>query len=127
MDPRVCKVIGMLQAEAPNVQDGLAAATDNATEPVEKLSTEELALSVCLSESRLRALFKMDTGLTPTQYLKKIKMEKAREMAETTRLKIGEIMTLLGFDDPSHFKRDFKSEHGLSLIECRRRRQEEDK
>ena len=54
-------------------------------------------------------------------------MEKAKEMAEITHLKITEILTILGLDDPSHFRRDFKGEYGLSLTEYRRRRREDDK
>ncbi|MGH9844453.1 MAG: helix-turn-helix transcriptional regulator [Blastocatellia bacterium] len=127
MDPRVREVIEILRAQVPNVQDDSRVANRNAQKPIENFSTEKLAQSVNLSETRLRALFKADTGMTPDQYLKKIRMERAREMAETTHLKITEILTILGLDSPSHFRRDFKGEYGLSLTECRRRRREDDK
>jgi two-component system, response regulator YesN len=61
------------------------------------------------------------------QYLKKLKMERAREMAETTHLKITEILEILGFDSPSHFRRDFRRKYGRSLTKCREERGESDK
>lgn len=123
MDPRVHKVVEILQANVSGVQNDSRDANRSAVRPIENLSTEKLALSVNLSETRLRTLFKIDTGMTPNQYLKKIKMEKAKEAAETTYLKITEILTILGVGDQSHFERDFKREFGITLTECRRRRQ----
>jgi transcriptional regulator GlxA family with amidase domain len=127
MDPRIREIMEMLQNQVSIAQANPRTTTGEAAKQDEKLSTEELAFSVNLSESRLLVLFKADTGLTPMQYLKKLKMERAREMAENTHLKITEILEIFGFDNPSHFRRDFKREHGSSLIECRRKWREDGK
>jgi len=121
MDPRVREVIEILQAQVSNVQDNSGVANRKPAKATEKLSTEKLALSVNLSETRLRALFKADTGMTPNQYLKRIRLEKARELAETSHLKFTEILVVLDVGDRSHFKRDFRREFGLSLTEYRRK------
>jgi two-component system response regulator YesN len=79
-----------------------------------KVPIKELAQSVNLSASRLRHLFKDRTGLSPTQYLKVQRMQKARELLENTFLTVKEIMLRVGVRDKSHLTRDFKKVYGLS-------------
>jgi AraC family transcriptional regulator, arabinose operon regulatory protein len=73
-----------------------------------------LAAFVNLSPSRLRHLFKDETGLTPAQYLKRLRLERARELLDRSFLRLKEVLPLVGIDDESHFVRDFKKAHGLS-------------
>lgn len=80
-----------------------------------------LASSVDLSASRLRHLFKDETGLTPAQYLKRLRLERARELMEGSFLRVKEVMPQLGITDESHFVRDFKKTHGLPPIRYRHR------
>jgi two-component system response regulator YesN len=72
-----------------------------------------LAASVNLSPSRLQHLFKDETGLTPAQYLKRLRLERAKELLEGSFLRLKEVMPLVGITDESHFVRDFKKAHGL--------------
>ena len=51
-----------------------------------------LAASVNLSPSRLRHLFKDETGLTPAQYLKRLRLERARELLDTSFLRLKEVI-----------------------------------
>ena len=83
-------------------------------------SLDELARVVNLSSSRLRHLFKDHTGLTPVAYLKTLRLEKAKELLETTFLSHKEIMKRIGVQDKSHFARDFKNVYGLSPSRYRR-------
>ena len=85
----------------------------------QELALDEVARSVNLSPSRLRCLFKSETGMPPTQYLKHLRMQEARELAESTFLNVKEIMNRLGMRDESHFVRDFKRIHGLTLGQFR--------
>ena len=80
---------------------------------------DDLAQSLNLSPSRLRYLFKTETGLTPAQYLKHLKMEKAKELAESTNLRVNQILAMIEVGDGSHFLRDFKNAYGLTLSEYR--------
>ena len=80
---------------------------------------ETLANSVNLSSSRLRHLFKDETGLTPAQYLKRLRLERARELMEDSFLRLKEVMPQVGISDESHFVRDFKKKHGLPPIKYR--------
>ena len=59
-------------------------------------------------------LFKGEVEVSPTQYIKKRRMEKARELLETTDLQIKEIAATVGYCESSHFVRDFEKAYGLS-------------
>lgn len=72
-----------------------------------------MAASVNLSYSRLEHLFKAETGMTPVSYLKKLRIEKARQLLETTFLTNQQIIIQVGMYDESHFAKDFKKTYGL--------------
>jgi len=78
---------------------------------------DELAREVNLSSSRLRHLFKEETGLSPAQYLRSLRMERARELGEGTFLRVKEIMNSVGLRNKSQFTRTFKRAHGLTPAE----------
>jgi AraC family transcriptional regulator of arabinose operon len=97
MDPRVCRVIEIMNAEFHRA-----------------LSPEELARTVNLSDSRLRHVFKLETGTSLVHYLRQLRMARAKDLTETTFLTVKEIMAAVGFQDASHFVRDFQKVYGLS-------------
>lgn len=86
-----------------------------------RITLEEIALSAQLSRSRLFHLFKSEVGLPPGQYLKTLRLEKARQLLETTMLSIKEITAAAGFHDQSHFVRDFKKAYKLTPSQYRSR------
>jgi transcriptional regulator GlxA family with amidase domain len=86
------------------------------------LNYKVLAASVNLSPSRLRYLFKVETGLTPAQYLKRQRLERARDLLDKSFLRLKEVMPLVGINDESHFVRDFQKAHGLSPRRYRQHR-----
>lgn len=87
-----------------------------------RLSVSRLAASVNLSYSRLEHLFKAETGVTPINYLKRLRIEKARELLETTFLTNQQIIVRVGICDESHFVRDFKKAYDLSPSQYRKER-----
>lgn len=87
----------------------------------ENISLDELAGSVNLSRSRFAHLFRQQTGVAPGRYLRDFRLDRARLLLETTFLSIKEIMAAVGFNDPSHFSRDFHDAFGASPREWRKR------
>src|SRR4030095_7670839 len=81
----------------------------------------EMAQFVNLSPSRLRFLFKRQVGMAPAQYLRAFRMQRARELLETTFLSVKEIRTSVGVNDHSHFVREFKKSYGLTPAQYRMR------
>lgn len=77
------------------------------------LRLKEVAHSVNLSASRLQHLFKADTNMTAAQYLKSLRMQRAKQLIDTTFLNTKEIMQRVGMKDESHFVREFKKTYGL--------------
>ncbi len=79
-----------------------------------ELSLDDLAQVVNLSTWHLSHLFKIEIGEPPIQYLKRIRMQRAKELLETTFLSVKEISGKVGLMDESHFVRNFKKEFGRS-------------
>ena len=77
-----------------------------------KLSLGEIANSVNLSVWYLSHLFRTETGLSPIEFLRMLRMERARHLLRTTSLSVREIASNVGIHDPSHFVRDFKKRYG---------------
>jgi len=86
-----------------------------------ELSLDVLAQAVNLSTSRFRHLFKAETGTTPAQYLKSLRMSRAKKLVETTFLNIKQIMCSIGVRDKRHFAKDFERTYGLTPTQYRAR------
>ena len=82
--------------------------------PRRELTLDEMAHHVRLSPWHLCHLFKAETGTSPTQYLKALRMDQAKFLLETTLLSVKEVMAQVGINDESHFVRAFKETYGLS-------------
>ena len=79
----------------------------------------DLAALINLSTSRFRALFTGQTGVSPAQFLQRLRLRRARLLLEHTFLSVKEVMAAVGYSDPSHFARDFRRAHGASPSELR--------
>ena len=79
-----------------------------------ELSLAEFAQSVNLSVWRLCHIFKSDVGMPPIRYLRLLRMERAKDLLESSFLSVKEIAFRVGLNDESHFVRDFKSTYGFS-------------
>jgi transcriptional regulator GlxA family with amidase domain len=80
-----------------------------------------LAETLNLSASRLRHLFKQETGVSFKGYVRKERMNRARRLLETSFLTIKEAARRSGISGVSHFVRDFEREFGLSPARYRKR------
>jgi transcriptional regulator GlxA family with amidase domain len=79
-----------------------------------ELSLAQFAQSVNLSVWRLCHIFKADVGMPPIRYLRLLRMERAKNLLESSFLSVKEIAFQVGLNDESHFVRDFKSTYGFS-------------
>ncbi|RXZ81831.1 AraC family transcriptional regulator [Paenibacillaceae bacterium] len=68
-----------------------------------------------LSRNYLIIKFKQAYGMTPTQYLCAVRVQRAKELAVHSNLTIGEIALQVGYADVHTFGRMFKSKTGMSL------------
>ena len=84
-----------------------------------QLSLDEIAQSINVSPWHLCRLFKIGTGTSVNQYLLGLRMQKAKELLETTCLRVKEIMNQVGIRDESHFARTFKKLYRVSPSQYR--------
>jgi len=84
-----------------------------------QLSMSTLSRRVNLSVTRFRQLFKKELGLSPMQYIKRVRLERAANLLQTSFLSIKEVGFHTGLGDTSHFVRDFKKRYGLTPGEFR--------
>ena len=84
-----------------------------------QLSTAAMAHLVNLSASRLEHLFKRETSMSPQQFFKFARLRHAKLLLQTSFLTIKEIMVHSGFNDASHFVRDFKRVYGKTPTQYR--------
>jgi transcriptional regulator GlxA family with amidase domain len=66
------------------------------------------------SKDPLCRVFRSKTGMSPVQYLKCLRMEKARYLLQSSSLTVREISSRVGIPDDSHFVRDFKKAYGAT-------------
>jgi len=85
-----------------------------------KITSSELARAANLSSSHLSRIFKSHTGLSPGEYLRRLRMEKARYLLATSLLSVKEIMGAAGYNSKSHFVRHFKRSFRTTPSEYRR-------
>lgn len=82
-----------------------------------KISIEKLASDLSIGRRNFDRRFIKATGLTPLDYLQRVKMEAAKKMFETTRKNVNEIMYEAGYNDAKAFRDVFHRITGLSPLE----------
>lgn len=89
------------------------------TEYDQDITLSGLAERLYLNPNYLSTLFKNETGTTFTQALLRIRMDKAKELLRTSKLKIYEVGNKVGYADSAHFSRVFKNHENMSPYEYR--------
>ena len=80
---------------------------------------EDLADKCNLSLSHVKHLFKKETGIPPTEYINRKKIEKAEELLLNSDLLIKDIAYDLGFSSPAYFATVFKQYKGYAPTKCK--------
>jgi transcriptional regulator GlxA family with amidase domain len=81
----------------------------------------ELARHLAVSERTLNRRFKQAVGDPPLHHLQTLRIDVAKRLLETRRLKVDSVSARVGYSDLSTFRRLFKRETGLSPREYQRR------
>ncbi|WP_417763098.1 helix-turn-helix domain-containing protein [Shewanella sp.] len=81
--------------------------------------TEEFSLAVLaqqaqLSEFHFNRLFKQATGMPPSRYHIKLRIDKAKQLLRETNLNVLEVAMSVGYANSSHFARLFRKETGTT-------------
>jgi AraC family transcriptional regulator, arabinose operon regulatory protein len=122
-----------LLAQLAAERDGRAAAREPITR-VQNHLREHLAAPVSVpalaslagfSSSHFSARFRTVTGYSVTEYVKRLRMARARQLLITSDRTVAEIAAAVGYPDPFYFSRHFSTVNGVSPRDYRARDQAE--
>lgn len=88
----------------------------------EPFSLATLADIAGISEFHFNRLFKKATGMPPSQYQIKLRVDQARHLLRETAVSVVDIANDVGYSNPSHFARLFRKETGFTPSDYRRQR-----
>ncbi len=82
-----------------------------------ELDLKEILSSGNYTENYMRRKFREQTGLTPTEYLARLRVDYAKQLLEQKKLlnlSIGDIAGMCGYYDERYFSRVFRAKTGMS-------------
>jgi transcriptional regulator GlxA family with amidase domain len=81
---------------------------------------DQMAASVALGPRTFARRLEKFTGLSPVQFLQRMRVERAVDLIKTTRLPFDEIARQVGYEDPSTLRRVMRRQIGAGVRELRR-------
>jgi len=84
------------------------------THLAEPMSVPSLARLAGMSTSHFAALFKASAGTGVVEYVKRLRIARARELLVTTDATVAEIAAAVGYSEAFYFSRQFRSVNGVS-------------
>lgn len=85
------------------------------------ITLDNIAQSAHLSVSFFSRKFRQETGYAPIEYFNHLRIQRACQLLHFSKLRINEVASQLGIDDPFYFSRLFKKQMGISPVEYRKR------
>jgi transcriptional regulator GlxA family with amidase domain len=83
-------------------------------------SLDEMAERVNISASHLGRLFRSETGISPKEYLRQLRLEHASRLLRESFLSVKEIRLATGYSDKTMFIKAFKAKYGAAPNEYRK-------
>ena len=83
------------------------------------LSVETIGAELGLSRVQLYRKVKALTGVSPVELIRTVRLQRGRELLQTTDKTVSEVAYEVGFSAPSYFTKCFKDEFGISPQEGR--------
>lgn len=78
----------------------------------EKFGISELCHSLAISRTQLHRKLKAVTGLSTSYVVRSIRLQRAKQLLETSDLNVSEVGYAVGYTNSSHFTQDFRKEFG---------------
>lgn len=105
--------LAMKQSNLARIDKALKQIHGNYQEPMD---VQKLAGLVNMSVSAFHRAFKEVTASSPIQYIKKIRLNKARDLLAFQGLRVNEAATVVGYESATQFSREFKRYFGNSPV-----------
>ncbi len=85
-----------------------------------QITLDNIAQAAHLSVSFFSRKFKQDTGYAPIEYFNYLRIQQACQLLHFSELRINEVASKIGIDDPFYFSRLFKQQMGISPVAYRK-------
>ncbi|OGV49130.1 MAG: hypothetical protein A2017_08060 [Lentisphaerae bacterium GWF2_44_16] len=89
---------------------------------LEKISPHDVAKHIKMSVTHFTRIFRAETGHTPMEYVRQLRIRKAADMLKFSDMNISQISDTLNFPDLHTFSRSFKMETGVSPRDFRKKK-----
>ena len=96
------------------IQEAVKAVEDNLTND---LTVEDLAAAVGMTRGHLYKKLMTITGKGPADFIRTIRLKRARQLLDESGKQIAEIAYAVGYSSPKVFSRNFKAEFGITPSE----------
>ncbi len=86
----------------------------------EVIRIQDICASANISHTQFYESFSRDTGTGISAYIRKRRLERARELLQNTGISVSETADIVGFADYNYFSRVYKKEFGISPHKTRK-------
>ena len=83
------------------------------------ISMREISGQTRVSETSLKNYFSTMFGMTVSEYMRNLRLQKASELLTSTNLPVSEISSICGYSNQGRFAKVFKEYHGMHPLEYR--------
>ena len=101
----------LISERSPSIERGIRYLE---SDDAQSLSLDEVAKMCFVTPAYFRRAFRKYAGMSPIEYRNKRKIERAKELLDSTELSVADVSDTLGYDNPSYFCRVFKREVGFT-------------
>jgi transcriptional regulator GlxA family with amidase domain len=93
------------------VQQALAIVENNLSNA--DFSVEDLSRALFLSRAAVYKKIFVLTGKTPIEFMRSIRLQRAAQLLEKTKMTVAEVAYETGFNSPKYFSRYFRTQFGM--------------
>ena len=87
----------------------------------QSITVIDMAERVHMSERSFKRRFKLATGMSPLNYLQRLRVEQGKQYLLTSAMAIADVALRVGYEDAGHFIRLFEREYGDTPAQWRRK------
>lgn len=80
----------------------------------EEIDIAALSAKYGFTPNYFRSVFKKITGITPFEYLQRLRLSRAQELLQERRFSVQQVAFQVGFNDPFYFSKAFKKRTGTT-------------
>ncbi len=111
-------VTGQGGALPPHVAHAVSLFQDSLSDPI---TVAEVADALRISPRHLERSFKQATGLSPSRYYRKLRMDAARQIVMYTNDRLADIAAAVGYTGPQAFNKHYRAAFGVTPGQDRQR------